>query len=143
MSALPFDCGDFALTPWVFADQREEEPDLEVDSFRGLDFDGWLRLIIKVSSDAVTRGRSLADPFHLQYAFFLTKNDEAEAGQETLIHVQSASVFKQSEQRTLALHLARAGSSLLSPPCDHADARFIQPATSTSTTPSRSSASHA
>lgn len=48
-----------------------------------------------------------------QYAFLLTKNDEAEAGQETLIHVSTASVFKQSDSRSLALRLARAGMSLI------------------------------
>jgi hypothetical protein len=37
-------------------------------------------------------------------------NDEHDAAQETLIHVQGASVFKQNEQRTLALRLGRCGT---------------------------------
>ncbi|KAI5479718.1 transcription factor TFIIIC complex subunit Sfc4 [Pseudohyphozyma bogoriensis] len=68
--------------------QTGEEPDLEEASFRGVSFDGWLTLIIK-------------------YAMLLTKNEEYEAGQETLAHVQDASVFKQSTTRSLALRLAR------------------------------------
>ncbi|KAM0750023.1 TPR-like protein [Meredithblackwellia eburnea MCA 4105] len=69
-------------------DEEEDDTPPEVDSFRGKDFDGWLTLIIR-------------------YAFLLTENDEAEAGDETLAHVEGAIVFRQSPQRMLALKLAR------------------------------------
>ncbi|ORY54996.1 hypothetical protein BCR35DRAFT_284512 [Leucosporidium creatinivorum] len=68
---------------------EESEPLIEVDSYRGIHFDDWLELIMK-------------------YSILLTKNDEIVAGQETLVHVTAASVFRQSPQRMLAIHLARA-----------------------------------
>ncbi|KAK4700486.1 general transcription factor 3C polypeptide 3 (transcription factor C subunit 4), partial [Phenoliferia sp. Uapishka_3] len=73
--------------------ETEEAPDIQIDSFRGKDFDGWMALIIK-------------------YAFLLAKNDEVEAGIETLLHVQEANIFKHSEQRTLTLRLARVACCL-------------------------------
>ncbi|SGZ05942.1 BQ5605_C031g10903 [Microbotryum silenes-dioicae] len=66
-----------------------DDDNLAIDSFRGISFDDWLKLIIK-------------------YSFLLIKNDEAEAGLETLKHTQNAAPFKHSETRSLSIWLALA-----------------------------------
>lgn len=67
---------------------KPAEDKKEAADFMGLDFDGWLHLIVK-------------------YAFRLTQNDESEAAHETLTHVQLAQPFKSRPSHLLSLRLAR------------------------------------
>lgn len=85
---------------------------LEVNSFRGIDFDKWLALAMKVMSSAFSQLLDLrlivACVGAQQYACILTVNGEHETADEALRHLMTASVFKQHTQRLIALRLARA-----------------------------------